>query len=206
VFHYDYKNQQFLDAFTLPGGAGSGFHTVNAPKARVDGAEFEFRAKATDDLEIRAGLGLLHSKYVELSLHATSRPVPTGLPACCVGNQLIQAPDYNASFGIEWRFVHMAAGDLQLMVDGNYYAKQYFDAFNTERISQGAYGIANARVSFRSAAKQGFDAGVWVKNLANEKYLAYGLNQNDPDTGAEGFDYALVGEPRTFGADVTYRF
>src|SRR6267154_1405582 len=43
VFHYDYKNQQFLDAFTLPGGAGSGFHTVNAPKSRVDGAEFEFR-------------------------------------------------------------------------------------------------------------------------------------------------------------------
>jgi iron complex outermembrane receptor protein len=206
LFHYDYKNQQFLDAFTLPGGAGSGFHTVNAPKARVDGAEFEFRAKATDDLEIRAGLGLMHSKYVELSLHATSRPVPTGLPACCVGNQLIQAPDYNGSVGIDWRFVHTAAGDLKLMVDGNYYAKQYFDAFNTERISQGAYGIANARVSFRSAAKQGFDAGVWVKNLGNTKYLAYGLNQNDPDTGAEGFDYALVGEPRTFGADVTYRF
>ncbi len=201
VFHYDYKNQQFLDAFTLPGGSGSGFHTINAPKSRVDGAEFEFRAKATDDLEIRSALGLLHSKYVELTLHATT---PTR--HCCVGNQLIQAPDYNASLGVDWRFARIAAGDLRLLVDGNFYAKQYFDAFNTERIAQGAYGLANARVSFESSAKRGFGAGAWIKNIANRKYLAYGLNQNDVDTGALGFDYGLVGEPRTYGADLTYRF
>ena len=199
VFHYDYRNQQFLDSFTLPGGSGSGFHTVNAPKSRVDGAEFELHAKATDDLEIRAALGLMSSKYVQLTLHAGSR-------SCCVGNQLIQAPDYNGSVGIDWRFAQIAAGDLRLMVDGNYYAKQYFDAYNTERIAQGAYGIANARVSFKSSATHGFDAGAWIKNAANKKYLAYGLNQNDPDTGAIGFDYALVGEPRTYGADLTYRF
>jgi len=201
VFHYDYRNQQFLDAFTLPGGSGSGFHTVNAPKSRVDGAEFELDAKASDDLEIRAALGLMSSKYVELTLHATT---PTR--HCCVGNQLIQAPDYNGSLGVDWRFAQLSAGDLRLMVDGNYYAKQFFDAFNTERIAQGGYGIANARVSYKSAAKHGFDAGAWIKNLANKKYLVYGLNQNDPDTGALGFDYALVGEPRTYGADLTYRF
>jgi outer membrane receptor protein involved in Fe transport len=49
-------------------------------------------------------------------------------------------------------------------------------------------------------------AGAWIKNIANRKYLAYGLNQNDPDTGALGFDYGLVGEPRTYGADLTFRF
>ncbi len=47
---------------------------------------------------------------------------------------------------------------------------------------------------------------MWIKNIANKEYLAYGLNQNDPDTGALGFDYALVGEPRTYGVDLTYRF
>ena len=50
-----------------------------------------------------------------------------------VGNQLIQAPDYNGSLGIDWRFARTSAGDLRLMVDGNYYAKQYFDAYNTEQ-------------------------------------------------------------------------
>ena len=206
VFHYDYKNQQFLDAFTLPNNAGTGFHTVNAPKSRVDGAEFEFRAKATDDLELRAGLGLLSTKYVELTLHEGQIQSGTQLRVCCTGNHLIQAPEYNASVGVDWRFARIAAGDLRLMVDGNYYAKQYFDAFNTERIAQGGYGVANARVSLASAAKRGVDVGAWVKNLTNRQYLSYGLNQGDADTGLLGFDYALVAEPRTYGLDVTYRF
>ena len=199
VFHYNYTNQQFLDAFSLPGGLGTGFRTTNAPKSRVDGAEFEFEVRATSDLRVMANLGLMHSKYVDLTLHALTR-------VCCTGNRLIQAPDYTAMLGFDWRFAHLAAGDLRLYADGNYYGKQYFDAFNTERDAQGAYGVANARVSFETTGKQGFAIDVWVKNIANRQYLAYALNQKDPDTGALGFDYALVGEPRTYGADVTYRF
>ncbi len=199
LFHYDYRNQQFLDAFTLPGGLGSGFHTVNAPKSKIDGAEFEFRVKATEDLEVLASVGLMHSKYEELALHVGAR-------TCCVGNQLIQAPNYNGNLSIDWRFAHLAAGDLRLFLDGNYYSKQYFDAFNTERVAQGAYGIANGRLSFESAGKRGYAVGAWIKNMTNRQYIAYGLNQKDPDTGALGFDYGLVGEPRTYGVDATVRF
>src|SRR6266404_418003 len=214
LFHYDYKNQQFLDEFALP--SGTGFRTVNAPKSRVDGAEFEFRVKATPDLEIGSTLGLMHSKYVDLTLHkggcvvaGTGPNCAGGVPRiCCVGNQLIQAPDYNASVDFAWRFAHIAGGDLRLFVNANFYGKQYFDAFNTERDAQGAYGVANARVSFESTgtSRPGFGIGVWVKNLANRQYLAYALNQKDADTGLLGFDYALVGEPRTYGVDVTLRF
>jgi iron complex outermembrane receptor protein len=206
LFHYDYKNQQFLDAFSLPGGLGTGFRTVNAPKSRVDGAEFEFRVKATPDLEIGSSLGLMSSKYVELTLHQGELQAP-GVPrVCCVGNQLIQAPDYSASLDVDWRFAHLAAGDLRLFVNGNYYGKQYFDAFNTERDAQGAYGVANARLSLESTGKRGYAIGAWIKNLTNRQYLAYALNQKDADTGALGFDYALVGEPRTYGIDATLRF
>ena len=98
------------------------------------------------------------------------------------------------------------AGDLRLFIDGNYYGKQYFDAFNTERDAQGGYGVANARIAFESTGKLGYAVGAWVKNLANREYLAYALNQKDADTGLLGFDYALVGEPRTYGIDVTVRF
>jgi iron complex outermembrane receptor protein len=199
AFHYDYKNQQFLDAFALPGGLGTGFRTVNAPKSKVNGAEFELQVKATNDLQIMASLGLLHSEYVDLTLHKGSR-------VCCVGNQLIQAPDYNAMLAIDWRAVHFSAGDLRLFLDGNYYGKQYFDAFNTERDAQGAYGVANARLSFESTGKRGWSIAAWIKNITNRQYLAYALNQKDPDTGALGFDYALVGEPRTYGADLMVRF
>ncbi|MBV8341348.1 MAG: TonB-dependent receptor [Gammaproteobacteria bacterium] len=211
AFHYDYKNQQFLDAFTLPGGLGSGFHTVNAPKSRVDGAEFELRVKPTPDLEIGSTLGLMHSKYVELTLHQGECVTGTApnciVPrVCCVGNQLIQAPDYDASLDVSWRLAHVGPGDVRLFLEGNLYGKQYFDAFNTERDAQGAYGVANARISFDSGSKRSFAVGAWVKNLTNRQYLAYALNQKDADTGALGFDYALVGEPRTYGVDATLRF
>jgi iron complex outermembrane recepter protein len=211
AFHYDYKNQQFLDAFNLPGGLGTGFRTVNAPKSRVNGAEFEFQVRVTNDLQIMANLGLLHSEYIELTLHkggcvegtAPNCIVPR---VCCVGNQLIQAPDYNAMLAIDWRVLHLSAGDVRLFLDGNYYGKQYFDAFNTERDAQGAYGVANARLSFESTGKRGWAIAAWIKNITNRQYLAYALNQKDADTGALGFDYALVGEPRTYGADLMVRF
>jgi iron complex outermembrane receptor protein len=196
AFHYDYRNQQFLDAFALPGGAGTGFHTVNAPKSRVDGVEFELRAKVVNDLELRASLGLLHSKYVELTLHGMDLS----------GNHLIQAPDYNGSVAANWRFAHISSGDFRLLLDANLYGKQYFDAPNTQRIAQSAYGIANGRVSFTSESKPGFAVGAWIKNITNREYLAYGLAQRDPAQGGLGFDYALVGEPRTFGLDLTYRY
>jgi iron complex outermembrane receptor protein len=196
AFHYDYRNQQFLDAFALPGGAGTGFHTVNAPKSRVDGAEFELRSKVTEDLEVHAALGLLHSKYVELTLHGSDLS----------GNRLIQAPAYDGSAGLDWRFAEMSAGELRLSLDGNFYGKQYFDAPNTARIAQSAYGLLNGRLAFSSKSKPGFGAAAWIKNIANREYLAYGLAQRDPSQGGLGFDYALVGEPRTFGLDLTYRF
>jgi iron complex outermembrane recepter protein len=198
VFHYNYRNQQFLDAFALPGGQGTGLRTVNAPKSRVDGAEAEFRAKATEDLEFSGSLGLLNSKYQELELHGVDLS----------GNQLIQAPHVSGSLAVNWRFLQLNAGDLHLMLDGNWYSRQYFDAQNTERVSQGPYAIANGRLSFAGnrASTSGFDVGVWVKNLADRQYLQYGLAQRDPSEGGLGFDYGLVGEPRTYGLDVRYRF
>ena len=42
-------------------------------------------------------------------------------------------------------------------------------------------------------------------NPSTNRYI-FGLPQRDPAQGGLGFDYALVGEPRTFGADVTFKF
>jgi len=198
IFHSIYRNQQFLDIFALPGGQGTGLRTANAPKSRVDGAEFELRAKATEDLELSGSLGLLSSKYLQLELHGVD----------LAGNRLIQTPNASANLALSWRFARLSAGDLRLMLDGNWYGKQYFDAKNTQRIAQGTYGIANGRLSFSSdpASKNGFDVGVWVKNLADRHYIGYALAQRDPVEGGLGFDYGLVGQPRTFGADIRYRF
>lgn len=72
--------------------------------------------------------------------------------------------------------------------------------------AQGAYGVANARLAFENTGRHGYTVAVWIKNLTDRQYLAYALNQKDADTGLLGFDYALVGEPRTYGVEATLRF
>ena len=67
-------------------------------------------------------------------------------------------------------------------------------------------GVANARLAFENTGRHGYTVAAWIKNLTNRQYLAYALNQKDADTGLLGFDYALVGEPRTYGLEATLRF
>jgi iron complex outermembrane receptor protein len=192
LFYYDYRDQQFLDTFGLPGG-GSGFRVVNAPKSRVVGGEVEFRANVAGDLTVGATMGALQSKYQELNLHGQSR----------AGNRLIGAPDFSAGANADWRAARFSAGDLHLQVNGNYYSKQYYDALNTERIAQAGYALVNGRLALSGPR---YEVALWGKNLANKQYLVYGLAQRNAADGGLGFDYALVGEPRTYGAELTAKF
>ena len=157
-----------------------------------------FAERGVQVQEIDFNAGALDSKYVDLTLHAgafvdVAHTIPRD---CCVGNKLIQAPPYNIGLGFNWRVARTGAGDLHLLLDGNAYGKQYFDAFNTERLAQDAYLIGNARVSLDPTAKRGLSVGVWIKNLADRKYLAYGLNQADNDTGLLGFTHQRIVEPQ----------
>ncbi|MBS0394164.1 MAG: TonB-dependent receptor [Proteobacteria bacterium] len=200
AFYYQYKDQQFLDTYCAfpsdTGCGGTGFRLENAPRSRIIGADFDLHAKPSADLDIRASLGVLNSKYEELYLHFADRS----------GNQLIMAPKFNGSLAFDWRVARLSVGDLHIAADGNYYAKQYYDALNTDRISQPGYGIVNARVSLLGGRDNHFSVALWGKNLANKEYLSYGLAQRNIEDGGLGFDYALVGEPRTYGVEFTVRY
>ncbi len=195
IFYYQYRDQQFLDTFALPNNLGTGFHTVNAPRSRIAGAELDVRARPTAALSLQANLGVLNTKYQELFLHGADRS----------GNQLIMAPKLSAGALMDWRAYQMSSGDLHLELDGNFYTKQYYDALNTERIAQPSYGIFNGRITFVGRSNPQMSVALWAKNLANRHYLTYGLAQRNPSDGGLGFDYVLVGEPRTYGLELTIR-
>jgi len=203
AFYYAYRNQQFLDTYCAFPAAppstlclGTGFQTRNAPRSRIAGVELETRAKPDPALELRLNVGVLSTKYQELFLHFADRS----------GNRLIMAPNLNIGAQADWRALRFSSNDVHVMLNGNYYSKQYFDALNTERIAQPGYALLNARLALQGTATHDYTIGLWVKNLANRKYLAEGLPQRNPSDGGFGFDYALVGEPRTYGVDATYRF
>jgi hypothetical protein len=88
---------------------------------------------------------------------------------------------------------------------GNCYAKQYYGALNTERISQSAYTFVSGRVSLLDGLGNHWSFALWGKIFANNEYLSYDLAQGNPEDGALGLDYALLGEPRSDGLEVTVR-
>jgi outer membrane receptor protein involved in Fe transport len=119
---------------------------------------------------------------------------------------MILAPDFTMGVDVDWRAIRLAEGEIHVDVNGNYYSKQYFDAENTERITQGGYGLVNSRIFLLRNTNPHLTVAVWGKNLANKQYLTYTSAQKDVADGGLGYDYALVGEPRTFGIEATLKF
>lgn len=66
LFYYDYTNQQLQD--TRPGPVS---FLVNTPKSEVYGAELEATVKPSSSFSLNFALGLLQTKYKELTLQGT---------------------------------------------------------------------------------------------------------------------------------------
>lgn len=187
VFHYDYRNQQFIDV-----NSTSFLQTlVNAPKSRIRGAELEISARPVDPLIFNIGIGYLDAKYKELVLRGIDY----------AGNQMITAPNWKVNGSVDWTFLEEPVGDFALHFDAVYTGRQYYDAPNTSNIAQRGYGLVNGRLSF-DAAGDSFSAGIWVRNITNRKYYSYGYAEQ----AIVGFDYVQRGMPRMWGADLTIRF
>lgn len=194
IFYYDYRNQQFLDTYTANNVLL--YRELNAPKSRLDGGEIELRAKVTSDVELRLNLGYTDSKYLDFTSHGVS----------VAGNQLPLAPKLTTSAGVDWHVGRLLGGDMNLGADAFYYAKQYFDPANTERIAQPAYTVFNARASLSFGSANQYKVALWGKNLFQKEYITYALAVRDPQQGGLGLDYTIPAEPRTFGITGTVRF
>lgn len=65
-----------------------------------------------------------------------------------------------------------------------------------------SYRLVNARLSWNNVMKSQFSAALFGKNLADEEYFVGGM----PLGASLGHNAAAVGEPRTYGVEVAYRF
>ncbi len=186
AFYYDYEDQQFLnvDAVTLAQTL------INIDESEVTGMELELTALPTDNLTLRAGLGVLDSEVKSGSLSGINLS----------GNELLLAPGVNFNMSANWTVLTTGSGSLSLLADTSYLGDHYFEIFNVNRLEQEAYWLWNGRVQFDSA-DENWAVAIWGKNLANEEYRTSVI-----DLAAFGYDYSHIGAPRTFGAEFTYRF
>jgi iron complex outermembrane receptor protein len=186
AFYYDYEDQQFLNV----DAATTAQTLINIDESEVTGMELELTALPTDNLTLRAGLGVLDSEVKSGSLSGINLS----------GNELLLAPGVNFNMSANWTVLTTGSGSLSLLADTSYMGDHYFEIFNIDRLEQEAYWLWNGRVQFDSASEN-WAVAVWGKNLADEEYRTSVI-----DLATFGFDYSHIGAPRTFGAEFTYRF
>lgn len=186
AFLYFYRDMQFIDS--NPDTAVS--RLSNLDKVRIHGGEVEIIARPTDRLTLSGGAGLLYSRVTDGSLSGVD----------LAGNQLFNAPHLTMNATADWTLAQGDWGNLAAQASANYVAHQYYDIFNSDAFSQGAYAIANGRFTFTAPASR-WSIAAWVKNITNRFVYTYRAPTN-----IFGFQYNLRNEPRTFGASINYTF
>lgn len=196
LFHYIYRNQQFVNVIN-----GVSNVLVNAPRSTINGAELEVTARPIQRLTLGGSLGLLHTKFDELSLANTQSGAGE---VDLSGNSLISAPTVSTTGNVDYA-VPVDAYSLEAHADADYRSKQWFSAYNNDigygSTSQGGYTLFDSRLRLVSPSGR-YSTSLWGKNLLNKNYDVYAINLKQ----GFGFVYNEAGPPRRFGIEFSANY
>jgi iron complex outermembrane receptor protein len=175
-------------------GAGLLIVTNNAGATTTKGVDITLQARPTPNLRFGVDATYQHARFDRYDT------IVGGVPKSLAGNQQLRSPDFSAALNATYDIPLADGSRISLMADYNYRTKQFFDANNatTPGIYQPAYGLANARVSYKTA-NGAIEVAGWVKNLADKKYA-----RNIIVIGPTGL--RNPGDPLTVGASVNLRY
>jgi iron complex outermembrane receptor protein len=174
----------------IPSGIGQ--KLVNAGRARSRGAEIEIEAAPVRGLRASASLGFLSAKYRDFVL-VTNGPNYRG-------QYLNYSPRFKATAEISYTTPLSEALDGVVAIDGNYRSSFYNNPENDPRSGDDGYGLVNGRIGV-NGGDGAWDASLWMRNIFKEKFSYGGLNLQ-----GFGFYQQRLGEPRTYGVSLSYRF
>ena len=224
-FYYDYDDLQVFNLERAQGGVPVQ-QLINANDAEVFGVELELHSRPLDGLidydalDLRFNFGWLESRYkdfVDTFQKNVGRPSRrTELLIDYTGNRLVGSPNFSWSGAVEWELplFHPDSARYGVLIphyDFAYKDDVFFDPSEGRgilqtfsdpfTIGQEAYWLHNFRLTYREPNGRWEIAG-WVRNAFDQVYKV------DAFDISEGFDLIIqvIGEPRTFGATVTFNF
>jgi iron complex outermembrane recepter protein len=189
AFLYDYSDLQVFQFVILGDPPTPVSVLTNASDAEIYGAELELQWLPVPELRINLGLGLLNTEYKDFV---------DDLGNDFSGNKITLAPDLSFN-GLAQYDVALPVGTLTLQLDWSYRDDVFFDSLNNPLLSQSSYWLWNSRAAWSSPDGR-WEAAAWGRNLANERYLSYAF-----DLSFFGFHEQMLGTPRMYGVELTYR-
>lgn len=188
-----YKEIQLSVATLLPSG-GIVSLVRNAPRATNKGIEFETTIVPFEGFSLSG-----FASYLDAHSDVT---VP-GTPAV-KGRQTAFQPKWK--YGINGSLVvptPESIGSLTLSADYSWQGRvNTSDISPLLETSYPSYGLLNARIGLANVGGSGVEASLFATNLTNKTYILGGFPLGD----AIGFESALYGEPRMYGASLKFSF
>lgn len=172
---------------SLPGALLSAALTQNAGKARMEGGELEVLA-LLGSLRLAGTLGVTDGRYTKLD--------PRVL-AVTLDSSLLGTPQTTASICADLPFAARFGG-VNLHVDYSWRDDEPFSYDPQSLARQQAYGLLNAMVTAQ-VDRANLELSLWARNLTDTSYVLRSI-----DFGS--LVNAMPGDPRTYGASLTYRF
>ncbi len=216
AYYYDYHNLQLPITVGLPVRnpvtgltntlfAGS---AANARTSRSTGFELESVVTPLENVHLTFVYSFQDAEIVDFSSSTPGGlihdPVSGLNFANLKGNQIPQSPRNKFSFVPQY-VAHLGSGDLSLSTLLTWTDRQYFGVFDVP----GYRGPSSYNLDVRAVyqpAKSHWTVLGYIRNIGNSlQYLYYGPGENPGPFPAQQTFYTLS-EPRTFGAEVQYRF
>lgn len=182
----------------------------NAATARIYGLEGEFTAQPVRDLTLSVNASWLHARFRRYITADQARPggdgvttdPDSGVPAFDLsGNTLPQSPNYTINLAVEYA-IRLPNGAVTLRGESSWSDRVYFSPFNRDIVSQPAYDLQNAFISYEREDSP-LRIALFIKNIRNKTIMSAGqVNSTLVGSPVVGF----VQPPRTFGMTLGYRF
>ena len=176
VFYNDYDGYQAQNSMRS---------IVNMDRAITYGAELEAVLRPRNDIQLKAGLGLLRTEIKDGGANYASAN----------GNELNSAPDVTASLGLDY----WVNDDLNLGVSVKYVSEYFGDLENTDTRVAGDYTVTRLNANYETG---NWLLAAFINNAFDEK----AFTTVDPASRIYPDGYVAVVEPRNVGVSVTYSF
>jgi len=190
LFYYSYDN-----LLTQAFDAATGTNRLTNADVTIYGDQLDLVLTPTQmpDTRFSLSLGYLHARYDDFLTDSLD---------VFNDNQLQNAPDWTATFGIvhEWRLP--ADGSVRADLISRYESGFWGDFSHSPGLYQAGYTKTDLAVTYHPSG-QGWSIGLWAKNLENQDVQSAAATGNpltDPGPGAP-----FLEAPRTYGIRITVR-
>ena len=179
-------------------------YLANVPDVRSQGVEVDAEGRPTDNISFYASGSYDDAVYASYADGVCGLESITQVNCNLSGKDLAGVPRWSASAGGEYRrSLSLGAREVEGYFGADYTYRSAIYSAATDSIYSRlpTLNLVNARLGLRSTDER-WNAFIWAKNLFAQDYFTY----TSAGVGNTGAVYAQLGDPRTWGVTLRFKY